>query len=111
MKWGLQRQRHHHHHHHNDGYHDEASSPSSSSSSSGGSSNDGRSDIGGVIVNVSSLLAVRGGRGAAPYAASKAGLVAFTRAMAAELGGFGVRVNAVLPGLMDSGMGKGEFLS
>ncbi|KAI1076393.1 NAD(P)-binding protein [Whalleya microplaca] len=58
----------------------------------------------GCIVNVSSLLATHGGRGASIYAASKAGVVAFTRSLAWETGRFGIRVNALLPGYVQTRM-------
>lgn len=54
----------------------------------------------GAIINVASTSAVAGGRGQTNYAASKGGLVSFTRAAAVELGGKGIRVNAVLPGMV-----------
>jgi len=54
----------------------------------------------GSIVNISSVSAVMGGRGQTNYAASKGGLVSFTRAAAVELAGKGIRVNAVLPGML-----------
>ena len=54
----------------------------------------------GRIVNVSSIEATRGRFGLANYAASKAGLVALTRSAAAELGRYGVCVNAVAPGFI-----------
>jgi 3-oxoacyl-[acyl-carrier protein] reductase len=54
----------------------------------------------GRVVNVSSIEATRGRFGLANYAASKAGLVALTRSAAAELGRYGVCVNAVAPGFI-----------
>lgn len=59
---------------------------------------------GGAIVNVSSLAARRGRSGLAAYGASKAAMECVTRTLAAELGPYGVRVNAVVPGLIDAGM-------
>ena len=56
----------------------------------------------GVIVNISSAAARRPRRGHAHYAAAKAGLEGFTRAMAIELGSRGIRVNAVAPGIIES---------
>jgi NAD(P)-dependent dehydrogenase (short-subunit alcohol dehydrogenase family) len=53
---------------------------------------------GGVIINVSSMVATIGLPGAAAYSATKAALVAMTRSWAAEYGEGGVRVNAVAPG-------------
>jgi 3-oxoacyl-[acyl-carrier protein] reductase len=58
----------------------------------------------GAIVNVASAVAVRANPGQASYAASKGGLLALTRTLAAELSPKGVRVNAVVPGLIDAGM-------
>jgi 3-oxoacyl-[acyl-carrier protein] reductase len=54
----------------------------------------------GRIVNVASIEAARGRFGLANYAASKAGLIALTRSAAAELGRYGVCVNAVSPGFI-----------
>ena len=58
----------------------------------------------GAIVNVSSVHAVATSRNIAAYAASKGALLALTRAMALEFGPDGVRVNAVLPGAVDTKM-------
>jgi NAD(P)-dependent dehydrogenase (short-subunit alcohol dehydrogenase family) len=52
----------------------------------------------GAIVNTSSIAALRGGIGAHAYAAAKAGVCSLTVNGAAELGSFGIRVNAVAPG-------------
>jgi glucose 1-dehydrogenase len=59
---------------------------------------------GGSIVNVSSVHAVVTSVGIAAYAASKGALLALTRAMALEFGPDGVRVNAILPGAVDTPM-------
>ena len=58
----------------------------------------------GAIVNVSSVHAIATSRNIAAYAASKGALLALTRAMALEFGPDGVRVNAILPGAVDTGM-------
>lgn len=52
----------------------------------------------GKIVNVASLFSFLGGRQSPAYAASKAGIVGFTKAYADELGEFGIQVNAIAPG-------------
>jgi NAD(P)-dependent dehydrogenase (short-subunit alcohol dehydrogenase family) len=59
---------------------------------------------GGAIVNVSSVHAVATSEGMSAYAASKGALSAMTRAMALELAEDGIRVNAVLPGAVDTEM-------
>jgi len=61
-------------------------------------------DSGGAIVNVSSVHAIATSMGMLAYAASKGALLAMTRAMALELAGDGIRVNAVLPGAVDTQM-------
>ena len=62
----------------------------------------------GRVVNIASIVgAVRGNPGQANYAASKAGLVAMTRTVAAEVARRGVTVNAVAPGLIDTDMTEG----
>ncbi|KAK9769933.1 hypothetical protein SCAR479_13398 [Seiridium cardinale] len=59
---------------------------------------------GGCIINISSLLAIKGGRGASAYAASKAGIIGLTRSLASEIGPFGIRVNVILPGYIQTDM-------
>jgi len=58
----------------------------------------------GVIVNVSSINAIRGYRGVSVYSAAKAGLDGFTRSLARELGPLNIRVNSVVPGFFDTDM-------
>jgi 3-oxoacyl-[acyl-carrier protein] reductase len=58
----------------------------------------------GAIVNVASVAGLVGTAGQTNYAASKGGLLAFTRALAAEMGPKGVRVNAVVPGFIETDM-------
>jgi len=53
---------------------------------------------GGAIVNVSSIVGVHGNFGQANYAASKAGIIGFTKSLARELGSRGVRANVIAPG-------------
>ncbi len=56
----------------------------------------------GAIVNVSSIVGVHGNFGQANYAASKAGIIGFTKSLARELGSRGVRANVVAPGYVST---------
>ncbi|RKY21403.1 MAG: 3-oxoacyl-[acyl-carrier-protein] reductase [Planctomycetota bacterium] len=58
----------------------------------------------GSIINVSSIVALMGSPGQSNYAAAKAGMLGVTRSLAAELGGRGVRVNAIAPGYIQTDM-------
>jgi 3-oxoacyl-[acyl-carrier protein] reductase len=58
----------------------------------------------GRIVNVTSVVGQSGNAGQANYAASKAGLIGFTKALALELGSRNITVNAVAPGLIETDM-------
>lgn len=59
----------------------------------------------GHIINISSFAGVAGKTGLAAYAASKAGVIGFTKTAARELARYNIMVNAVLPGFMMTGMG------
>jgi NAD(P)-dependent dehydrogenase (short-subunit alcohol dehydrogenase family) len=63
----------------------------------------------GAIVNTASVAGIRSGAGGNAYSASKAGVINLTQTAACDLGGFNVRVNAVCPGLIETGMTKPIF--
>jgi 3-oxoacyl-[acyl-carrier protein] reductase len=58
----------------------------------------------GAIINMTSVVGLHGNAGQANYAASKAGLIGFTKSLARETAGRGLRVNAVAPGFITSDM-------
>jgi 3-oxoacyl-[acyl-carrier protein] reductase len=58
----------------------------------------------GSIINMSSIVGVRGNAGQTSYAASKAGIIGFTKSIAQELGSRNVRCNAIAPGFIETDM-------
>lgn len=58
----------------------------------------------GAIINVSSVVGIIGNGGQANYAASKAGMIGFTKSLAREVAGRSVRVNAIAPGFIETEM-------
>jgi 3-oxoacyl-[acyl-carrier protein] reductase len=58
----------------------------------------------GRIVNVASVVAFTGYSGLSVYSATKAALIGFTRSLAREVGAFGITVNAIAPGFVDTDM-------
>jgi NAD(P)-dependent dehydrogenase (short-subunit alcohol dehydrogenase family) len=65
----------------------------------------------GSIVNIASILGFRVAGRVAPYAASKAGLVQLTRALAFEWARYGIRVNAIAPGYIETDINRDFFSS
>ncbi|MNU22008.1 3-oxoacyl-[acyl-carrier-protein] reductase FabG [compost metagenome] len=58
----------------------------------------------GSIINMSSVVGVQGNAGQSAYAASKAGIIGFTKSIAAELGSRNIRCNAIAPGFVETDM-------
>ena len=58
----------------------------------------------GSIINMSSIVGVRGNAGQSSYAASKAGIIGFTKSIALELGSRNIRCNAIAPGFVETDM-------
>ncbi|MBC7827097.1 MAG: 3-oxoacyl-[acyl-carrier-protein] reductase [Chitinophagaceae bacterium] len=58
----------------------------------------------GSIVNMSSIIGIRGNAGQSSYAASKAGIIGFTKSIALELGSRNIRCNAIAPGFIETDM-------
>ena len=63
----------------------------------------------GSIICTASVAALRSGAGGSPYSASKAGVISLVQTTAYQLGGTGVRINAICPGLIETGMTRFMF--
>jgi 3-oxoacyl-[acyl-carrier protein] reductase len=63
----------------------------------------------GSIINMSSIIGIRGNAGQSSYAASKAGIIGFTKSVALELGSRNIRCNAILPGLVLSPVARAQM--
>ncbi len=61
----------------------------------------------GAIVNIASILGLRQAGGVGPYAVSKSALIQMTKTMALELARFGIRVNAIAPGYIETDINRG----
>ena len=63
----------------------------------------------GAVVNTASVAGIRAGAGTNAYSASKAAVINITQTAACDLGSYGIRVNAICPGLIETGMTKSVF--
>jgi NAD(P)-dependent dehydrogenase (short-subunit alcohol dehydrogenase family) len=63
----------------------------------------------GAIICTASVAGLRSGAGGMPYSASKAGVISLVQTAANELYGTGVRINAICPGLIETGMTRGTY--
>lgn len=63
----------------------------------------------GSIICTASVAGIRSGAGGIPYSASKAGVISLVKTVANQLAGTGVRINAICPGLIETGMTKPLF--
>jgi len=68
-----------------------------------------RAQNAGAVVNTASVAGIRAGAGLNAYSASKAAVINFTKTAACDLGGYNIRVNAVCPGLIETGMTRPIF--
>lgn len=66
---------------------------------------------GGAIICTASVAGLRSGAGPAPYSASKAGVINLVQTAAQQLAGMGVRINAICPGLIETGMTRRTYES
>jgi len=58
----------------------------------------------GSIINITSVVGIKGNAGQSNYSASKAGIIGFTKSIALELGSRGIRSNAIAPGFIETEM-------
>lgn len=65
-------------------------------------------ESGGAVINVASTSGIRGSTQSVPYGVSKAGVIQLTQTAARQYGAYGVRVNAIVPGLVDSPQSRGS---